>query len=127
MHSFAKLQRILMQARDDPMFAAKGMHALFSEENSNSFKPTLDLKESRISRAEWQDDTIQSKVALLEHAAKCAGCASSNCKSEKNVFDHNKSCSEKPNSACQTRTSLINLSVIHARKCPAFVIAFESA
>jgi len=119
-HSFAKLQGVLMQARDDPTQAAKGMRALFSEEASSSFEPKAPLKglkESRVSRIEREDDSIQSRIAMLEHAANCEDCTSTNCKRAKKAMDHTKTCEKKPKSACKTCTYLIHLGVVHARKC----------
>jgi len=118
-HTFAKLQGVLMQARDDPALAAKGMRQLFSEEVSSNFEPTAlkGLKESRVSHIERGDDSIQSRIAMLEHAATCEDCTSKNCKGAKKVINHTKTCEKKPKSACKTCTFLIQLGVVHARKC----------
>lgn len=118
-HSFAKLQGVLMQARDDPALAAKGMRELFSDEVLGNFEPTAlkGLKESRVSRIEREDDSVRSRIAMLEHAASCEGCTSKNCKHAKQVISHTKTCDKKTRSACKTCSYLIQLGVVHARKC----------
>jgi len=118
-HSFAKLQGVLMQARDDPASAAKHMKLLFSEKTFGGFDPTVvqGLKETHATRLEREDNSIQSRIALVEHTAACQGCTSSGCKSAKKLFAHVSSCEEKPKSSCKMCTYLIQLSVVHARKC----------
>ena len=120
-HSFAKLRGVLMQARDDPELAAKGMRALFTEDESNDLKPIElnQLKQNKVTRLERFDDAIQSRLALIEHAAKCEGCSSSNCKKVLEYFAHAKNCSERHRSTCKPCTTIVNLSVAHARRCTA--------
>ena len=118
-HSFAKLQGVLMQARDEPELAAQGMRGLFTPDELNGLNPieVKKLKGSKVTRLERLDENIESHLALITHAAKCEGCTSSNCRSVKKCFEHIKTCNEKPKSSCKTCTSIINLCVVHAQKC----------
>lgn len=118
-HSFAKLQGVLKKARDDPELAARGMRALYTEEESSNLKhiELKKLKGSKITRRERLDDNIESHLALIEHASKCEGCTGSNCKTMKKYFDHAKDCKDIPKSACKTCTAIINLCVVHGQRC----------
>jgi ATPase family associated with various cellular activities (AAA)/TAZ zinc finger len=104
-HSFATLQGVLMQARDDPNLAAEGMRSLFTQNESSELNTLgmkgLGIKEKRETRFERLDDTVQARLQLFLHAATCEGCTSSNCKAIKNYIDHSKTCEAKPQISMQ--------------------------